>query len=85
EHPLACQCDHNPEDPSFHSGVKSIRRAVGHRTLPHQAQNASDQRDGRALQRPYRRGLGHHPLRLIRALDRYHQTLCPGLQPTHPL
>ncbi|CAD7857314.1 MAG: Mobile element protein, partial [Olavius algarvensis Gamma 1 endosymbiont] len=44
-------------------------------TSPHQAQNASDQRDGRALQRPYRRGLGHYPLRLIRALDRYHQTL----------
>jgi len=45
------------------------------RTSPDQTKNATDQWHDRTLQRPHRRGFSHHPLRLRRALRRYHQTL----------
>jgi len=50
-----------------------------HRAPAYQTESSPNQRHDRTLQRAHRRRSGHHPLRLRRAPDRYHQTLRPGL------
>jgi len=60
-----------------------LRRA-GHRTPPHPAQVAADQRHGRALQRPDRRGASKPPLQIRRGTGNHAAPLRLALQPATP-